>query len=272
MARPVNPMLLPLARAALFGLSPVESGGAELYPFAPFGGAAPLLTRVVELARLGPVPRPGRPLEPRLAERAASVYLDFLEALPGLLRTARLEPGEYEIPSVARGLADISERSATLGLEGPDDTAAELAFAAAIADGFAAHRETLTVTETLLALARQAEFRVQWNFEPWGPFPDPKSRKAALAELIEAQRAAEDTPPGTPFVWPVQSVDGKRPYGLRTYYYWDLEDLGVPGIVADGPPEHGRPSFTAATQKEINALHLRTPQVCQVLARFGRWA
>lgn len=271
MARPVNPMLLPLARAALFGLSPVESGGAELYPFAPFGGEAPLLTRVVELARLGPAPRPGRPLDARVAERAASVYLDFLEALPTLVRTARLEPGDYEIPSVARGLAEIAEAQGFVSPDGPEDAATEAAFAAAIADGFAAHRETIGVTDTLLAMARLGEFRVQWNFAPWGPFPDAKSRKAALAELLEAQRAAEDAPPGTPFVWPVQSVDGKRPYGLRTYYYWDLEDLRVPGIVADGPPEHGRASFTGARQKEINALHIQTPQVCQVILRFGRW-
>ena len=267
-AAPLSASVRLLMRATLFGLSPVENGGAELYPFSPFGGEQPLLARVVALAKLSPTTTVRRPLAPKLAERAASVYLDLLEALPRFLKQAQLAPGRYEIPSVARGLAELTE-----GRDLEDAVASavtETAFAAAIADGFAHYRETVEVTETLLAMVRVSDFRLQWNFEPWSPFADAKSRKAAIDELVEFERAAEAAPPGTPFVAPVQSVDGKRPYGPRTYYYWDLEDLGVPGIVAEGPPEHGRAAFTGAQQKAINALQVRTPQVCQVIARHGR--
>lgn len=264
-----SPYLLALLRASLFGLSPVENGGAELYPFSPFGGAQPLLARVAELTGLaGPRRRPG-PLEAGVAARAASVYLDFLEALPGLLATADLTPGEYTGPSVARGLRELSEGR---DLDDPETAAAtEAAFAGAIADGFRAFPETLQVDATLLALARASVFRLQWNFEPWGPFHDAAARKAAAAELVAFERDAEAAPPGTPFVCPVQAVDGKRPYGPRTYYYWDLEDLRVPGVVAEGPPEHGRAAFTGPQQAALNALHRQTPLVFQALARHGRW-
>jgi hypothetical protein len=262
MTTTVRPESLTLLRAALFQFEPIESGCAVLFRTAPFGGVRPLLHRVAELTGATEMPKTEETLR-----ACARTYLQFLVDMPTLVSRMELSPGRYDVPSVDTAIARITEgRNA----DDPKDAAeVEQLASAAFASSFADYLVTFDVTDTLLAMARASSYRPDWDFQRLRL--DEEAMPATENMLLELHANWIAALPGTVFSVPVQAVDGKRPYGDFTYYYWELEDRRVPGIVADGEMEGGRRKFSSKREQEIDELQQQTPLVFQAIARHGVW-
>ncbi len=251
---------LTLFRAALFQFEPVESGGAALFRYAPLGTTRPLLFRVAEVLGIE------KPEDDEALRGAAEAYVRFLDDLPEIVRRIALAPGQYEVPSIGAAFRRIAEGRDPSKAD--DMVEVERLATAAYESSFRDDIEAVEVTETLLAMVRASCYRPEWDYQRFGW----ERVEAKAAEvLLDIHRSWLEVPAGRTLSVPIQAVDGKRPYGDRTYYYWDLEDLGVPGIAADGEIIEGRRGFSDERQQEIDALQAATPLVFQALAVHGGW-
>lgn len=71
--------------------------------------------------------------------------------------------------------------------------------------------------------------------------------------------------------YPTLAGNGKRPYGDRRYYYWDLEDAGVAGLRALGEedPDNKRRAFSPEQEDALDRALRELPLVMQALALYG---
>ena len=264
-----------LFRHALYAFYPVEGGAFQLFPYAPFGSRKPLLDRVAELLNL---PAPRDEVELR---RLAAVYLRFCAAFPDLVRQVRLQPGVWLVPEVDAAMRELDDAiTSAAGEEDPDPLIRPYldAFNKALDDSFEQYREEETIDVTDLGMAQTPALAVDIAQEFFVLVPGVELHECGetlisaelLERVLDADRAIREDPE-LYIEYPVPAGNGKRPYGDRNYYYWDLEDAGVPGAKAGGEwdPDNGRRAFSPEQEEDLNRRQARQYRVMQALSLHG---
>lgn len=252
--------VLALFRHALFTLHPVDSGCPALYAVAPFGGRRPLLDRIAEI--LGE-PAPSSPSE---VERAIDDYVALFASFADIVRHVELRPGPQRVVDVS---AAIERLSAAVDAGTSSVAEAEAAYARALETSFAGWERDVEITDTSLAMARHAVWQMEDRFSVVAR--DADAARRYLVPYLTAMHAAAHAPENAAMLFehPIVCGDGKRPYGDLTYYYRDLERLGVPGIAADEPsPILLEPAaFSAREQERIDRMQRDLYLVLQAMAQ-----
>ncbi len=262
-----SPDLIKLFRSSLFYFHPVESGGGGLYPMSPLGGHGLILDRVADVL--------GRPRTdaPQELEALARIYVEYLLTLPQIIKQVELPTGKYEVVDLGYAFQEI-----TKGLDINDPASNEIANQRAVPafkSSFADYKQSFEVTPTLLAMAKLGSFQIEMQYQVLRIYSKEDEEKMLVEYpkwFVEMHPQMKQFPPDQLFESPICVVDGKRPYGERTFYYWDLEDAKVPGIAADDVirEKFDRKHFSAAAQKRIDALQKQTPLVFQAMAQYGK--
>lgn len=261
-----------LFREALYSAYPVEIGTFQMFPCAPFGSRKPLLSRIAEIINS---PEPRTNAERR---RIAAIYLHFWKHFPGMLQTVRLTPGTYILPAVDRAWQRTVEETRAADKDGDTGRAAMLRkqFMANIDESFVDCQEPFEVTPLHLALATTPLLRVDVHLnyatllrylqaDPFGV--DDKQLLDLILQLDDESRKNSDDL----VQYPTLAGNGKRPYGDRRYYYWDLEDAGVAGLRALGEedPDNKRRAFSPEQEDALDRALRELPLVMQALALYG---
>lgn len=263
-----------LFRESLFTWCPYESGAPALYPMSPFGKMDILIDRVSEILGL-PNPQTQEEIKNR-----ARIYAKFLFDFPGIVRKAELKTGVYEVTDLHMGIDAVSEVP-----ENPTPEQIEEAnriYKQASDNSFSDFKAEIEVTDALIKMVKNAVYEVQptayhdqlgtYIFQaPWRHGADAFA-DAFSQDYMTNYAMMKASPAGSLFFSPSAMMNCKRPYGDRVYYYWDLEDMGVPGILADEKNlETGeRDLFSKDNMSQVDELHQKTRLVLQAFAKYAK--
>jgi hypothetical protein len=252
---------LKLFKQANFIFYPVESGCAAFYPIAPFGTDKTLLFRVAQILDM-PEPKTKKELMD-----VANIYVDFMFSFETNIQKVELAIGAYEVSDIDSALKKI--------FKGTEDDIektlkAEAEFRDALNNSFKDYKINISITDTHLAMIKHSVWQIEDECQPIRDEYSEELKELISTSLLEIQNASIAAPANSLFTYPIITGDGKRPYGDFTYYYRELEALGVPGIKADVEKgdEYG-PLFSEKEQKRIDKLQGELNLVLQAMAQYG---
>jgi hypothetical protein len=252
---------LKLYRKTLFSFYGMESGTFMTMPWGPFGGVSPLLSRIAELLEMK------NPATESEMVVLAEIYLAWCADFRDITRNMRLSPGVYSVPDVVRGWNAVDEH------EGDADQSYYIqSFHAALNNGFADYAQDFEVTQAHLAMLQSPQmiYRLEYDWQYFGNPLDFKSEMNNKAVQFLVDRHKKDTAkPDDFYEQLILCGDGKRPYGDRTYYYWDLEDAGIFKADAEMDQQAQRRLFSDESQARIDKLQSELYRVLQALALYG---
>lgn len=256
-----------LFKHALFFNYNIELGPPALLIKSPFGGSASLLYRIAEILGLP------KPETKEALTASAKYYWDLLIDYPKIIQSINLQPGKYSVPDITRYINDAYNPAIS------NETYGKL-FAITLANNFADYTIEFEVTEMHIAMIKHIgiwymEYNYAYFLSPkWDKSPPEYAASDAglLTEKLLEIHSNAVLPENKHVLlnWPTITPDPNRPYG-RNYYYWDLEDMHVPNIHADGEydQDNERIAFSLQREKEIDALFLEATFAMQAMALYG---
>lgn len=256
-----------LFKQALFFSYNIELGPPALLIKSPFGGSAPLLYRIAEILGLN------KPETKEALTESAKYYWDLLIDYPKIIQSIDLQPGKYSVPDITRYINEAYDPAIS------NETYGKL-FAIALENNFAEYTIEFEVTEMHLTMIKNIkiwymEYDSAYFLSPrWDKNPPEYAASDAglLTEKLLWIHSSALLPENKHVLlnWPTITPDPKRPYG-RNYYYWDLEDMHVSNINAEGEydPDNERKAFSIQREKEIDALFIEATFAMQAMAMYG---
>lgn len=253
----IRPTSKILFKNALFQFYPLETGSVALFHSFPFGGAEPLLDRIAHLVDLK------TPETKEEMDTIIEIYYNFYEDLPLIVASSTLNPGLYETIDIDKATKMIFDPFQEE--EAKSEAAVEEMALAALKNSFEDYKSPIEVTPTHLAMLRATLWQIEDQFDPIRTEAENYLKESIPIIHKEAKKPEYKN---LFFSYPIIAGEGKRPYGDLTYYYWDLEDLNVPGIKADGEmSDQGRRSFSEESAKKIDSIQQELYLVLQVMAQ-----
>ena len=222
-------------------------------PWVSFGGKEPSL-----LNKIADVLKRSRPETIEEAAAFAEIYLEFYKQFRHLVESTALAPGTYSVVNVDLACNTILQ-------EGPKEQAFDNYLK--IDAGILSDRR-FKVPVTVLPVHLRMLKALYWRWPQTIP-----TKEALLIKHADCAALSPDSDWECFPAWPLIGAEDKRPYGDRTYYFWDLEDLGILEIAPEGSvhSNSGRKLFTEVQEAQIQKWHDRLVLVLQVILQHARW-
>lgn len=248
-----------LFRQAIFFYLNVEIGAPAIYWNAPFGGKEKNF-----LLNIANITGHASPDSLQDVKKIANIYIEFCTNFPMLIDKIRLKPGTYYVP-------DVQEIMEELFVYKNEDLAITT-LSNYVDEGFRnAPKKQVEITHHHFALLENIDWFLEHQLITRWPIEEIDGNEFSdiLLEIYEHSRKPEHQSSrwDTPFV----TGDPKRPYGDRTYYYWDIEDMNLLDIKANGEfyESANRNQFSEEQEEFIDTVHRELPLVLQAMAWFG---
>lgn len=248
-----------LLKHSFFHHQDIETGAPALYSYAPLGNKNPIF--VFAIADILGLKKPESEND---VKNIANYYIDYCINFPSIIKHIKFSIASYAVPDIQKiihgFINQYSEKSVTY-------------IEQAISDNFRKKQylEKITVTELHLTMLYNFHWQIEYNHERISTLEISNKERENLVELLVSLHSWALKKEGERFNIPIICADPKRPFGNRVYYYWDLEDLNIPTIKADGEydKETGRRLFSNNKKLEIDQIKYESSLVLQAISWYA---